>query len=140
MKKIMLQVLMLVLLQFTAVSYAMPPAPVPQTGQTTCYDNATFSPVDCAGTGQDGEFKAGLQWPTPRFVDNGDQTQTDKLTGLIWSKDANPGSTRSWQGALDYIKELNSSNYLGYSDWRLPNRNELVSLVNSGQSDSVAWL
>jgi hypothetical protein len=29
---------------------------------------------------------------------------------------------------------------MGYTDWRLPNRNELMSLLNSGEGDTVMWL
>ncbi|MFZ4857456.1 MAG: putative Ig domain-containing protein [Desulfuromonadaceae bacterium] len=113
---------------------------IPQTGQTACYD-AAGSTITCAGTGQDGELKMGVFWSNPRFVDNGDQTQTDKLTGLIWSKNGNPaGAGKTWQQALDYIKTLNSSNYLGYNDWQLPNSNQLESLVNKGLTSSAAWL
>ena len=36
----------------------------------------------------------------------------------------------TWQEALDYIACLNDSNYNGCSDWRLPNRKELYSLVD----------
>lgn len=35
--------------------------------------------------------------------------------------------TSSWQGALSYCENLT---HAGYSDWRLPNRNELASLWN----------
>ncbi len=122
-----------------AAADAIPVALLPQTGQTVCYD-AAGTTVTCTG-GQDGELQTGLAWPTPRFVDNGDKTQTDKLTGLIWSKDANPAAaTKTWQQALDYIKTLNSQNYLGHNDWRLPNINELASLVNKGQSNTSTWL
>ena len=117
-----------------------PPAPVPQTGQTTCYD-AVGTTITCTGTGEDGELRMGVAWPNPRFVDNGDQTVSDKLTGLIWSKDANPAAgTKTWQQALDYIKTLNSQSYQGHNDWRLPNINELKSLINQGQSSSATWL
>ncbi|HZV82067.1 MAG TPA: DUF1566 domain-containing protein [Geobacteraceae bacterium] len=112
---------------------------LPKTGQTTSY-----------ATGDDGELQMGLAWPTPRFVDNGDQTVTDKLTGLSWTKDANLIKNRdssisvtgevTWQGALDYVKKLNSENYLGHNDWRLPNIKELSSLIHRGQADQVAWL
>ena len=126
---------------FTLQSHAaIPPAPVLATGQTLCYD-ASGATIACADSGQDGESQAGLQWPTPRFVDNGDQTQTDKLTGLIWSKNANlAAATKTWQQALDYIKNLNSQKYLGYSDWRLPNVNELATLGYKGQANSATWL
>jgi hypothetical protein len=115
-------------------------APVPDTGQTTCWDTAG-NPRDCVGTGEDGEFQAGVAWPTPRFTDNGDGTVTDNLTGLIWLKDANcPGSTKTWQEALDWVKDpLNSggtacSGYTAGSltDWRLANVRELQSLIHYG--------
>lgn len=113
---------------------------LPKTGQTTCYSE-DGSTISCVLTGQDGEIQAGVAWPNPRFADNGDQSVTDKLTGLIWAKDANPAaSTKTWQEALDYIKALNNSNYLGHNDWHIPNLNEIESLLNKGQSDQVGWL
>lgn len=119
---------------------APPPAPVPQTGQTLCYKATRAAVIDCAGTGQDGDTLTGVGWPNPRFSDNGDQTITDKLTGLVWTRDANPAhGYKSWQQALDYLKALNSRNHLGHNDWRLPNINELESLVNK-QPDLAAWL
>jgi len=64
-----------------------PPAPVPKSGQTACWDESGY-PIDCVGTGQDGEYQGGVS-VDPRFTDNGDGTVTDNLTGLIWLKDAN---------------------------------------------------
>ncbi|MBF0566971.1 MAG: DUF1566 domain-containing protein [Nitrospirae bacterium] len=119
---------------------------LPQTGQTTCYD-ASGSKIACAGTRQDGDIKAGVAWPNPRFTDNGDQTMTDKLTGLAWAKDAGTptkgsctGGAMAWTNALDYVACLNTANYLGHNDWRLPNINELESLVNAEQSYPNQWL
>jgi len=59
-------------------------APVEDTGQQTCYDptGASTDTVDCAGTGQDGEKQAGVDWPAPRFTDNFDGTVTDNLSSL----------------------------------------------------------
>lgn len=126
-----------------------PPVKLPQTGQTLCYD-AIGTVIECVGTGQDGDVLAGIAPPSPRFADNGDQTVTDLLTGLIWAKDGNVLASRdpgfdtnvisgitgdgivSWQIALNYIKKLNQEAYLGFSDWRLPNGFELASLVDSG--------
>lgn len=119
---------------------APPPAPVPRTGQTLCYKATGAAVIDCAGTGQDGDTLTGVAWPSPRFAGNGDQTATDKLTGLAWTRDANPANgSKSWQEALDYVKTLNRRNHLGHNDWRLPNVNELESLVNK-QVDLAAWL
>ena len=39
----------------------------------------------------------------------------------------------SWQAALDYIECLNSYSYAGASNWRLPNRKELYSLIDREQ-------
>ena len=120
---------------------------IPSSGQTACYDDSGAA-IDCAGTGQDGELRTGAAWPAPRFTENADQTLTDMLTGLVWSKDGktpgpaacNPGTRKDGQGAPDHVECLNANGYLGRSDWRLPNRNELASLVNHGQPNSAAWL
>ena len=61
---------------------------LPRTGQTKCYDTSGTQ-ISCTGTGQDGEIQAGVAWPSPRFVDNGNETVTDNLTGIMWSKNAN---------------------------------------------------
>jgi uncharacterized repeat protein (TIGR01451 family) len=37
----------------------------------------------------------------------------------------------TWTAAIDYVACLNGVVYLGHSDWRLPNINELESLVNA---------
>ena len=94
---------------------------LPKTGQTTSYYS-----------GDDGAIQAGVAWPIPRFTDHGDSTVTDNLTGLMWTKDANPAgnSKMTWQQALDYVKTLNTG---GHTDWRLPNVNELHSLVDHSQ-------
>ncbi|KJU84109.1 secreted protein containing DUF1566 [Candidatus Magnetobacterium bavaricum] len=108
---------------------------LPQTGQTTSYD---------ANTPQrdDGAFQSGVAWPNPRFTDNSDQTVTDNLTGLMWTKNANlPGGNMPWQQALDYVASMNTgAGTYGYTDWRLPNINELESLVNAGQANQATWL
>lgn len=99
------------------------------TGQTLCYD-AEGRVIPCAGTGQDGEFRHGRPWPAPRFVVQG-ETVADRLTGLSWSRDANPlGFPLAWPEALAAVQELNVSRYAGHADWRLPNRRELGSLMS----------
>ncbi|MBF0565047.1 MAG: DUF1566 domain-containing protein [Nitrospirae bacterium] len=110
---------------------------LPQTGQTTCYDS-DGNKIACAGTGQDGDIKAGVAWPNPRFTDNGDQTITDKLTGLMWTKNANLAGEKTWQQALDYVTSMNTgSGTYGYTDWRLPNRKELRSPVDYSRYDAA---
>jgi hypothetical protein len=60
------------------------------------------------------------------FVDNLDGTVTDTDTGLMWQKDTALG-TYTWQQALSYCESLTLA---VYNDWRLPNRNELQSIVD----------
>ena len=122
-------------------------ADLPKTGQTTCTNASGFF-IPCAGTGQDGELQRGVDWPSPRFTNNGNGTVTDNLTGLMWTQDANapgppictPSVGKTWQNALNHVACLNTNNYLGYTDWRLPNVNELESLVNAEMSSSAIWL
>jgi hypothetical protein len=120
---------------------------LPRSGQSACHDSSGTT-VTCAGTGQDGEAQAGVAWPSPRFAVNADQTITDRLTGLVWSRDGlapgpdvcRPGTSKTLQGALDFVRCLDVNGYLGKKDWRLPNCNELATLVNRGEADSAAWL
>lgn len=58
--------------------------------------------------------------------DNGDGTVTDLETGLMWQQDTAPG-TYTWGQALSYCENLKLG---GYKDWRLPNRNELQSIID----------
>jgi YD repeat-containing protein len=60
------------------------------------------------------------------FIDNGNGTITDTGTGLMWQKATAPG-TYTWEQALTYCENLTLG---GLSDWRLPNRNELQTLVD----------
>ncbi|MFW5722742.1 MAG: DUF1566 domain-containing protein [Desulfohalobiaceae bacterium] len=101
-----------------------------QTGQSQCYDTEG-TPISCPGSGQDGEFQAGLPWPELRFEESGDGLVLDRLTGLTWTRDANPGGfPLSWPEALVYVAGLNQQEHLGCADWRLPNRRELRSLID----------
>jgi hypothetical protein len=78
------------------------------------------------------------------FTDNGDGTITDTVTGLMWDKcswgqtwdnTTPPGtctgsaSTHNWAAALNVAITANGSSHRAYTDWRLPNRTELESLV-----------
>lgn len=99
------------------------------TGQRACYDAAGFT-VACRGSGQDAEYRRGEPWPAPRF-EAGDDTVHDRLTGLVWSRNANPAEfPLTWSEALAFIADMNDAGKSGCSDWRLPNRRELRSLVS----------
>jgi hypothetical protein len=101
-------------------------APVEVTGQTTSY-----------AEGDDGDIEAGVPFPKQRFVDKGNGTVVDKLTRLIWLKNANCFGRRTWVQALTDANSLASgscdlTDRSKAGDWRLPNVKELQSLINFG--------
>lgn len=113
------------------------PAALGRTGQA-----ATVMP------GDDGALREGVAWPAPRFEDRADGTRLDRLTGLIWAAEVqtggpavcNPGLRKNWTEALAHVDCLNAQEHLGFTDWRLPNRRELRSVVNCGERSGSEWL
>jgi len=108
---------------------------IPQTGANKCFDDMAGKVISCAGSGQDAALHMGIPHPVPRFTDNHDGTITDSLTGLVWLKNANAFGTQPWQEALESCNRLASSTHgladgSKAGDWRLPNFNELRSLVD----------
>lgn len=94
---------------------------LPKTGQATVYT-----------AGDDGTYQKGW-WKNKtiannkvRFIDNGDDTITDRATGLMWEKIPS-SSTYTWSAAIAHAEQLTLA---GYTNWRLPNINELLSLIN----------
>ena len=67
------------------------------------------------------------------LVDNDNQTISDLATGLMWSK-ADSGAGLNWSNALALVQTKNTANYLGHSDWRLPNAKELQSIIDYTRS------
>lgn len=86
--------------------------------------------------------------PDNRFDDLGNGTIRDKMTGLMWKKcvqgmdfdtDCTTGTLVEikWQEAL---QDAESENFAGKTDWRLPNKNELFSIVeNRCAEPSINW-
>lgn len=70
------------------------------------------------------------------FTDNGDGTISDIATRLMWTQTDNSSGV-TWQDALTYAQEKNNENYLGYSDWRLPNVKELQSIVDYTRAPAI---
>ncbi|HEA66318.1 MAG TPA: DUF1566 domain-containing protein [Desulfobacterales bacterium] len=141
----MILMIVLLILVLPALSMAGT-VDLPQTGQVTCYD-AVGSVIACPSTGQDGDILAGVSWPLPRFTDNGDGTVTDRLTRLIWLQDAHCFGKRigtTWTQALSDANSLadpscSLTDGSTAGDWRLPNVNELESLINA-EINTATWL
>ncbi len=75
-------------------------------------------------------------------VDSARNTVTDTQTNLVWDRcpygrdgvncASGVAQEMNWSSALNVAIAANQANHRGYSDWRLPNRNELESLVQRG--------
>lgn len=96
-------------------------ARLPWTGQYV-----TFAP------GDDGSVRSGVPPTFPRWVDKGDGTVADTVTGLVWLKQADC-IYGSWPEAMNAVGSL-AGGQCGLSDgsgagaWRMPSRSEMLSL------------
>jgi len=67
--------------------------------------------------------------------DNSKEVVVDNSTNLMWQDDNDVKSvTKTWVEAINYCENLN---FAGYSDWRLPNINELKSIVDYTKNNSA---
>ena len=84
------------------------------------------------------EAAEGLKNSPARFTDNGDGTVTDNQTGLMWLREPDCLSNLAWSAGLATVRSFNTvsdsvkcQGYGGtYHDWVLPNRVELMSLID----------
>ena len=84
--------------------------------------------------------KENLWWRPKQYIehdysDNNDGTVNDYSTGLMWQKNGSDDSIVFTQ-THDYISSLNQSKFGGYSDWRLPTLEELISLLEKKKSNN----
>lgn len=78
------------------------------------------------------------QHPASQYTDNSDGTVTDNRTGLMWKKcslgqndldcTGNPVLV-NWKNAHLAAEAANTQAFAGYTNWRLPNIKELMSLA-----------
>ncbi|MEE9345214.1 MAG: DUF1566 domain-containing protein [Methylococcales bacterium] len=74
--------------------------------------------------------------PTSRFTVHGNGTVTDNKTGLMWKQCIEKFSGQNCTDGFsmemrwrDTIQQANTTVYAGYDDWRIPNYNELESII-----------
>jgi len=144
--------------------------PIPDTGQTKCYDDEKEIPCPQPGEpfyGQDGNYLINPPSYTKLDAEGNDLPDDasewvmvrDNVTGLIWEVkqhkddvqdyenphdadntytwyDSNPetnggdaGTPGDGTDTGDFIDALNAENFGGFSDWRMPDREELRSVV-----------
>ena len=66
-----------------------------------------------------------------RFTDNDDGSILDNETGLIWAKEDSWPVAQDWlnfQESLEFVDEMNKKDYLGFHDWRIPEREEIEKI------------
>ncbi|WFB34672.1 DUF1566 domain-containing protein [Kiritimatiellota bacterium B12222] len=97
---------------------------VVDSAQIHCYDDEKIIDFPSPGDhyyGQDAQFSVN----PPSYLDQGDGTISDQVTGLMWTQD--PGEKMTWAQAVAGAKTCRIG---GYTDWRLPTVKELYSLIN----------
>jgi hypothetical protein len=135
--------------------------PIPDTGQTKCYNNTVVIACPTPGQsfyGQDGNYNFNPHSYT-KLDANGNALPTsaptwamvkDNVTGLIWENKTDDGgihdkdNTYVWAGTDAFIKALNDAQFGGFTDWRMPTIKELSSLINISVTDpgptiDTAW-
>ncbi|MGE0085306.1 MAG: DUF1566 domain-containing protein [Desulfococcaceae bacterium] len=89
-------------------------------------------------------FKLDDNWCPKKYIqndyaDNGDGTVTDRATGLMWEQSGSKEYLTS-EKAKEYIRDLNRKRFAGYSDWRLPTVEELLSLMEKEKQDNDLYI
>lgn len=101
---------------------------VPKAGKS---EGALVWPVCLPGSAPERAGEAGAKASEPaRFALEGGCV-LDTLTGLVWSRDADPArKALSWPDALSLAAQLDRDAWQGGGGWRMPNIRELESLMD----------
>jgi len=70
-----------------------------------------------------------------RFINHGDGTVTDTITGLMWAAKDN-GSHINWQNARSYCQNYRGG---GHADWRMPTIVELAGLYDPKEKNKRGY-
>jgi len=107
--------------------------PIVGTNQTTFFNNSSSISTPAVGEdfyGQNASYPGNV----PLYVDNGDGTVTDMVSGLMWQSSFD----HNGDGSIDYDDKLTYAEILelpetvttgGYDDWRIPAIKEQYSLI-----------
>ena len=96
------------------------------TGQENCYNNSFQIPWPSEGNtfyGQDAQYDGNQ----PLYLDSGDGTITDLVTGLMWQQTPDLENKSTFPEA---VAGADTFSLGGYDDWRLPSIKELYSLID----------
>ncbi len=117
--------------------------PIVDTRQTEFYDNSSNISEPQASDlfyGQDANYSGNL----PSYIENGDGTVTDNVTGLMWSQttDLNGDGTINVYDKLSQAEAIAAADTFslgGYDDWRLPSIKEQYSLILFNGTDPSGY-
>ena len=100
------------------------------TGALSDYGNNPTNFVRCVH----GDTMPGSTFTIPEeYADTEEKIVVDTVTGLQWQyHDADMAGSPFWPAALDYCENLI---YAGFDDWRLPNKDELATIIDFGRRD-----
>ncbi|WP_197529130.1 Lcl C-terminal domain-containing protein [Aeoliella mucimassa] len=113
------------------------------TGQSTFYGNAVSITAPTSGNpfyGQDAQFEGHA---FSYSVSSDGLSVLDNVTSLTWTQGADwngdgaldADDKMSYADALAYVAVLNSNNYGGFNDWRVPSIKQLYSLIDYRGTD-----
>ncbi len=107
--------------------------PIVGTNQSAYYNNSTTMSAPSVGESFYGQ-SANYTGNQPTYVDNGDGTITDMITGLMWqqSPDTDGDGDIDANDKLTYAEAVSGASTFdlsGYDDWRLPTIKEQYSLI-----------
>ncbi|TDY71808.1 uncharacterized protein DUF1566 [Leptospira meyeri] len=123
--------------------------PLRKTGLILCYNDTSNQACNNSGwPSQDGEIQSGVTRSfTGPTASGSDYTTTDNVAGLVWKTCTEGQSGNGCTGspsnftfynavnACAYLNLLNSgSGYAGRTNWRLPTRQEMATLIEYGEA------